>query len=225
MKGFTVIGIVIAGLLALFSYKSAEKPFISGDQPIPYKKFFQIARSELNWILPEVQLRVVKICQGEVGEEFGYVRPIPKTFVFVNSTKGIPEIVTARIRNLAKRSATPREIQSQRSSDLNHFLMEHSGVLAEHGRIKELQDLDHAKGTRRYEAMMEEALWLCTTKTDDWDQKDIEMSKLREEIMSNAGAYIAIEWPMNHDELSMEVFYEVDGRTFKADLISDLFRI
>jgi len=225
MKGFTVIGIVIAGLLAFFSYKSAEKPFIPGDQPIPYKRFFQVARSELNWILPEVQLRVVKICQGEVGEEFGYVRPIPKTFVFVNSTKGIPEIVTARIKNLAHRSSTPREIQSQRASDLNHFLIERSGVLAEHGSLKGLQDLDHEKGSRRYESMMEEAMWLCTTKTDDWDQKDLEMKNLREEIDAQAGAYIAIEWPMDHDDLSMEVFYEVDGQTFKADLISDLFRI
>ena len=168
---------------------------------------------------------MVKICQGEVGEEFGYIRPIPKTFVFVNSTKGIPEIVTARIRNLANRSAAPADIQSQRASDLNHFLIQRSGILAEHGSLKELQELDHIKGTRRYESMMEEAMWLCTEQTDDWDQKDLEMKNLREEVDGKAGAYIAIEWPMERQDLSMEVFYEVDGRTFKADLISDLFRI
>ncbi len=228
-KGKSILAVFLLGMAGVafwfLSDKSTQKPVSKEIAGIPYKRFFQIAKSELTWILPEVELRLVKICQGELGDEFGYVRPVPKTIVFVKSTKGKPSIITARIKNISQNARWPRDIQSQKASDLNHFLIENSGVLAEHGSFEEIQEIDHVKGTRRFEALMEEALWLCTAEMDeDWDRRDPAMAELREEILKEASAYITIEWPMDQDEISMEVFYEVEGRVFKADFLSEMFR-
>lgn len=227
MKRLGVLGIILlfVGVSLFFSDKSTEKPDTPSQEKFTYKRFFQVARSEITWVLPEVELLVVQSCKGELGDEFGYLRPIPKSIIFLKATKGVPDIVTARLKNLTGSSKYEREIVSRKASDLNHFLLEDSGVLAEHGSLKELVDLDHQKGMRRHEALIEEALWLCTDHIANWTQRDIEMEKLREKILSEATAYIQIAWPIENREAHMEVFFEVDGRTFKADLANDFFRI
>jgi hypothetical protein len=219
-----VIAILATGLWFFFD-KSEEKSQTAAENQPSYLRFIEVSRAELFPSHSEPRLEIVKICQGEMGEELGYVRPIPKTIVFFKSPDGTPEIITARVRQLESGQRHAREIQTQNVRDLNHFLLSQSGIAAEHGQLVTLREIDSEKGSSRYEALMAEATSLCTSAFEDWTQRDLEMEALRNQIESEASAYVAIEWPLNEEESSLEIFFEINGRPQKAEFLTELFRI
>lgn len=205
LKGF-FIGVIFASASFIGTSLLSEH-WSSEAKPTTQTSGKSVKSSEkASWLLPLERLRIHRLCRGSLGAEFGYAEPTQKAIVFLKSKAANLELVsaTARLEN------SSIQISSIGLSDLNFELIEDLGYLSQHGRIKELRELDAANDSRWADTLVEQAAYLCFQDVQDSIQQDLLMEEFYEEIFDEL-AYVAIEWPEAFELDSIWLSYQQEG--------------
>jgi len=153
---------------------------------------------------PVDELKIIKICEGQTSrdllDESGekYSTAVPRTILFFNGGRHIPDIITARITS------------SQSSRDY--------GVAFEHGALNDLRAIQSPEFGSRLDSLMVEAADLCLGAYSDYRQYEVDFAALREEIESNATAYLALDFDIHSPETQVVLYYKLGAEIFQRDL-------
>lgn len=127
-----------------------------------------------------------------------------RTYLFISSDYGIPEIITAKIIESENNS----ELSSVSVIDTNYAETSKMERRAEHGTFNQLRDQDMRLGKQSYDELWRDAKSICFAHSSLTDQEQDEQI---DDIRLRSTAYVKLDWSANDTHSKIQIFYQVNG--------------